>query len=103
MTPSQSLKDFGYTFLITLGLTAVFGGLAGAVLTKSRSLSVLFTVFPTKTVSILIILYFFRDPQKIDRKREIMLYFNQLYKYLFLFTWLSFFVFFVLNDFEFKV
>lgn len=100
---SQPTKDFWISFVVTLILTAIFGGIAGYFLTKNKGLSAFFTVFPTKTITLLIVLYFFRDKKTIDRRHEITLYLNQLYKYLLAFTLICFIAFIVLNKGKFIV
>lgn len=100
---SQSTKDFWVSFFLTLVLTAIFGGVAGYFLTKNKGLSAFFTVFPSKTITLLLVLYFFRDKETVDRKREITLYLNQLYKYLLVFALICFIVFLGLNKGKLKV
>lgn len=91
-------KDFFISFFFTLLFTSILGGLAGFFLSNNKSLSALFTVFPSKTITLIIILYFFRNKQKVDRKREIALYLNQLYKFLFVFAIISLIIFIILNE-----
>ena len=90
-------KDFFVGFILSIIFTSIAGGLSAFFLSISKFWASVFTVIPTKLLTMIIILWFFRNTSVQDRKKEISNYINTLYKLYLVFGVILFISRFLIN------